>query len=263
MIIEEKEKIYNLVMNYGNIRKHSSEKFVLSDHFNSEDKINRYLLYFYRIITTNFPREYLDNLFHNINDLEIKYCSFWKDRFFKHTYLAGTYTPVTNTLKIRRRYLRDSIYHELLHMASSYYSSDGVTHSGFSIQPPSGDGIGDGLTEGYTDVLNKRFFKDQFSYSCYKMEYDIALLVEKIIGKDKMSKLYFQADLKGLVIELSKYGRQEDALEFIKSVDKVSKKQTYREKCALFQDIFEYLIKVFITKNKESKNFRSRLNEFL
>lgn len=265
MVIDEREKIYNLVMNYGYINDHPSENFRLTDDFLCEKKLNKYLLNFYQVITANFPPEYLSNLFRNINELNITYSYFLKEVLFKHCHLSGTYTPSTNTIKINKRHLKDTIYHELLHMSSSCYTSDGVIRSGFSIQTPSiyGLSIGDGLTEGYTDVLNKRFFKDQYSWSYYKMEYDISLLLEKIVGRDKMGKMYFQADLKGLIDELSNYSSPEEAIEFIKSVDNIRKKQDFRDRYATFQDIFEYLIKIYIVKNNEKRNFRSELKKFI
>lgn len=111
---------------------------------------------------------------------------------------------------------RKIVSHELMHAASSY-NYNGQRGCGF-IQKRTCLG----LTEGYTELIAQRyFFKDQplLSSPMYQYQKAIAEITELIVGRKKMQELYFQADLKGLISELSKYQEEEKVKQFILDLD--------------------------------------------
>lgn len=79
--------------------------------------------------------------------------------------------------------------------------------------------FGSGINEGYTEYLTKRYFARYIQNSNYKDLVSFVREIEKIIGYEKMEKLYFHADLKGLILELSKYISEEEIMKFINNVD--------------------------------------------
>lgn len=114
--------------------------------------------------------------------------------------------------------LRKVISHELMHAASSY-NYNGQKVCGFHQ-----NNIGGAINEGYTELLVQRYFCKNIPISStyvYLNFNDIAEMIELIIGKDKMQELYFQADLKGLISELSKYQEEEKVKQFIIDLDTI------------------------------------------
>lgn len=108
-----------------------------------------------------------------------------------------------------------SISHELLHLSSTIINGK-IKYAGFNQSSRDFD-IGDGINEGYTSLLDKRYFNTNTdSYNLYQQ---LVLLIEKIIGQEKMTKMYFEADLYGLIEELSKYCYKDTAYELIKNID--------------------------------------------
>lgn len=111
---------------------------------------------------------------------------------------------------------RKIVSHELMHAASSY-NYNGQRGCGFHQKA-----AGLGLNEGYTELIAQRyFFKDQplWSSPMYQYQKAIAEITELIVGKERMQELYFQADLKGLISELSKYQEEDKVKQFILDLD--------------------------------------------
>ena len=107
----------------------------------------------------NCSFEDLTILINNINTLKIHCKSFKILNLIFNTNYAGEYDTITNTININDEEIKKDIFHELLHMASSFYKN-GVVFSGFSQLRFSS--IGDGLNEGYTELLCRRYFvKDE------------------------------------------------------------------------------------------------------
>jgi len=86
-------------------------------------------------------------------------------------------------------------------------------------------------------------------------------LVEDIIGREKMEKLYFQGNLYGLVEELKKYSSEKEIRLFIRNVDfynnlSISSRYLYFYKDELMTSLNEigsYLFKVFYNGNTKTK----------
>lgn len=128
---------------------------------------------------------------------------------------GGLYIKKDNSQNIE-----ETLYHELLHAASSR-KKDGIYFIGFMQDPPT---IGVAINEGYTELLNQRYFqKDkEDKYVMYHYEVAVVEILELIIGKEKMTSLYFNNDLKGLVEELSKYQDIDKIKEFISNLDTIN-----------------------------------------
>lgn len=213
---------------------------------------------FSRKMIENLPESNLINFYNNINKLKIR-------KSVQPTLIraAGVYEPVTNEVQIGisgSTFIDINVlFHELMHMASSIYKN-GVTYTGFSQRTHLGySAIGMGLTEGYTQLLTERIFETMPFYEPYIKEIEISHNVEKIIGKDKMQELFFNADLKGLVEELGRYSTEQEACAFIKKVDFINQFETRARTHSNYQtqlveeakkDIYKYLLNTYKTKQE-------------
>ena len=113
------------------------------------------------------------------------------------------------------------VCHELLHMSSSIVDNEKrISFSGFS-QISNNDEIGIALDDAYTEMLAYRYFNLNTNYMSYDYEIIITTLIEDIIGKDKMTTLYFNANLYDLVEELQKYNRRASIIKFLDDLDSI------------------------------------------
>ena len=147
------------------------------------------LAYFTRVIENSFISLDLDYFYNNIKTLDIKKI---RDSFIKNP-INGEYLIDANQIVLYTD-CQDTIYHELFHMASSCFRGN-VVYSGFSQ-----DLVGLGLDEGYTELLTRRYFKQQMhSRITYEDEVKLSSFIEKVIGRAKMESLYLKANIKGLL----------------------------------------------------------------
>lgn len=139
--------------------------------------------------------------------------------------------------------------HELNHMSSTFYDGENY-YSGFSQK-----GVGDGLNEGYTELLSERYFNKKDSYP---VETKIMSNLEKIIGRDKMEYFYYTADLYNLIKELEQYDSKENIRNFINCVDILSNLIDNYFGCRMYNFILKkcmkkinlYLLKWYSLKQK-------------
>lgn len=133
---------------------------------------------------------------------------------FRNEFLIADYSITSNNINLYTRHnIENSIYHELLHMASSIYDKEKeVRKSGF-FEGTKEYSVGYGLDEGYTEYLNIKYFSSE--RKCYLYEIIISRLVELIVSKNKMQKLYFKADLVGLCSSLAGYSTEKSVKNFI------------------------------------------------
>lgn len=117
-------------------------------------------------------------------------------------------------------YNLDSVYHELLHLASIRVSGSteycGLSESYYVY----GDSFGKGLNEGYTQLIKERYFGLD-NHLVYPIEVKIASLLEILVGQDFMEKCFFQANLKVLCEKLQKYNSANEIRYFINRLDKL------------------------------------------
>ena len=166
----------------------------------------------------NFPKENLTNLYNNINTIKISNIKSKIIRSIENRTHIGTYEAMDNKITILTDEYLPVINHELLHMSSSIYK-DEITYSGF-YQESDNINIGKGINEGYTELLNCRYFSQNKNH--YSIEKHIVSILEQIVGKEKMENLYFNANLKGLIKELEKYSSTKEIIKFIENTDYMS-----------------------------------------
>ena len=194
----------------------SEEEFSGANYENQE--LNNLVNNFYNVLTNKIGRINLNLLCFNINSLIIKEKIYPKLSLFRSAF-CGEYNPYSNTIKIDSIKDISTFNHEMLHMASSFFDdNNNVAYMGF-MQETKKYSIGYSLTEGYTELLNLRLFYDKDEEAEYEYDMIIAFLVERIIGTEKMKKLFFNADLLGLVKELKRYYAGREVLTFISYLD--------------------------------------------
>lgn len=118
--------------------------------------------------------------------------------------------------------------HELLHLASR---RNGLfkTFSGFC-RLIAGIEIGRGINEGYTDLLNGRYFHpDKLVNNRHALQL-IAYGIETIVGVKKMQQLYFTNDLEGLVREMTRYTSRENVITMLLEADQIESPGMTQEK---------------------------------
>lgn len=166
--------------------------------------------YFVKTIQEKNPNFDLSNFYNKFKD--IMYFDIKFPRVVK-----GMYNPFFN--KITNLNHSDdadlTLTHELFHAAASknhfssgfYHTILSKGHVSYKLQ------IGKWLNEGYTELLNIRYFGSNFGRS-YIHEVFLMNKLEHIIGKDKMEQLYINSDLKGLINEINKYLSKKETMTF-------------------------------------------------
>ena len=209
----------------------------------------------------NFKEKDLQNFYNNLNDLSIE--NIKKKKSFIHNYSTiGYYDTDVNTIYITDKYVDTTIYHELLHMASSIIIDEKNIRTGFHYITTHGH-IGIGLNEGYTYLLTKRYFTYNKN-SGYNYQLNIAETLERIIGKNQMESLYLNANIYGLINELRKYEDEKSIMEFIYNLDFITdvsgrQRRTFLGKKYLEESISNtsnFLIKCYLKKKKEEFDTR-------
>jgi len=220
----------------------------------SLDDINKYARKVAKclfVFQTILEHENVDlNIFYNnLKSLKINQSNFIQKILNKINKRSGWYSPDDNEINyVDRLEAKDTIFHELLHAASSIEDKEeSISFSGFEqINCERWQKIGRALNEGYTELLNQRYFSPV--RDVYTMEVTIAKMIERIVGREKMTEMYFQANLKGLINELSKYN--ENILEFLGHLDFLSTYMRIKDKSIAvkekLQESCEYIVKFII-----------------
>ncbi len=216
------------------------------------EKSNGYLTNFENIISNNIDKDDLSNFYRNIKTLVFKIKAFNPNVSFWTT-VTGNYDSKKNKINVYEA-SDDIIYHELLHMASSFYQK-GIWREGFFLRDSNVKSLGVGLNEGYTELLARRLFNiDSKVCNGYEYQVYIVRLLERIIGKDYMQRYYFNANLPGLIDDLSQYNSQEDIIKFLHNTDYIlnvlDKAAVFRKNqvCSILTKINEFLSKTYMKK---------------
>ena len=220
---------------------------------------------FIEVMKKNIPEELLTTMYNNLSTLDVidttqlKIIGLIIEKTMGDVDYAGMYNPLLNRIKLNTKYVAkayDSYYykgvlfHELLHMSSRTKDKNGI-YCGFNHLYRDVRFIGININEGYTETLIDRilpeeafnpenpydensFYSSSYEYIIYRA---VAKITENIIGKEKMTSLYFHSDLKGLVEELAKYSTEEDAIIFIQNLDNNK-----------IEDCLKYIHTIYITK---------------
>lgn len=197
----------------------------LADKKDAMNKKKFEVLYPYvEALVKQVPEEDLKLMYKNLKTLKLE--KFCKPLMFLYAGDMGV-TGVYSHDKQRIRYAEeDSLGHELLHMCSTYYNKQmGIVECGFA-QLKEGNTkkdrvfIGQALTEGYTELLNVRYFKkDEMSYLGYVK---IARLLELFFANSRdMESFYFHHDLPGFVNYMSKFMPYKKVIDVLTTLDKM------------------------------------------
>ena len=169
------------------------------------------------------------------------------------------YSVRQNLIVFKDYFLNHEIDHELLHLSSSLFDKERlIEFCGFSqYNCRTNLKVGTCLNEGYTEYLNEKLFNN--NSNTYILEKNISKIIEQIIGNIEMERLYFKADLKNLIIRLSKYSNMEKTMEFIQNSDYISansselfsKKEADKKFKNILKSCVDYLIYTYTSKLKE------------
>src|SRR5574344_53220 len=196
----------------------------------------------------------LDRFKHNTKTLKIKRKFNFLIYNIKYGCIkTGEYDAIKNIISTKYSSKDTSINHELLHLASTY-SNKKVYQIGFFQKANKNPQIGNGINEGYTNLLDKRYFNFNNPY-CYPIETKIMETIELIIGKEKMEQYYFSGDLYQLIKDLEKYLFHSDIMSFIISMDYFTRYSNVKGKSEIDNLCDEYYCNMcyFVTKLYYSK----------
>ena len=132
----------------------------------------------------------------------------------------GVYNCEKNRIKI---FDYSALFHELFHMASSYYDKDeDIVYCGFSISI-NNEVIGNGINEGYTELLTQRYLGNKHNLKkTYFFEVKVATLLEKIVGTEQMEEYYLMASRTNLIEDLKMYTDEKKVINFLVKLDYIN-----------------------------------------
>jgi len=172
------------------------------------DNVKMILENFINVMNNNFDEKDLGNLYDNIIWVLFK-------KYISRKY-DGDYDPVTNIIRTLSEKDNDSINHELIHMSANPY--DETNDYGGFYYTIDKYMIGYGLDEGYTELLNKRYFNSK-TQNAYRLQIMICRYLEELVGQKKMEKMYLNANLFGLIKELKQTHDTKEIERFIAAID--------------------------------------------
>lgn len=222
-------------------------------------KYGEALLKFSEVMLTKLYYANLTNFYNNLNEIKIDTQDSKEMRDLFYNRQLGYYSAKDNEIVLNEDYASITIFHELFHMASSVYLN-GIYYVGFrQYLSSSYESIGQGLNEGYTQLLTERYFGHCFDMkSPYEYESFVASKLEKIVGKYNMQELYLNANLYGLIKNLRTYASYEEIIEFISNLDYISANLNKKVNIILKSDMLakkiklinRFLVKTYLVKLK-------------
>lgn len=248
--ILHKDNAYSKISNSIQLNKETNQQF--------NKKFDEYINRFINFINTN-PNIDLKLFYENLKSLIIKEKRTFNKFLFITSYTKGHYDGYDNKILVLKEDNFYSIYHELLHCASRRIINQqmNVGFHKFAVDEKTGKitfNLGKALNEGYTTLLEKRYFGfiEHTQKRGYVIEEFISSKLEEIVGKDEMEKLYFNADLDGLINYLKQFSNEEDVYLFLEYFDKIlvtAKKKVKSEEAEyIYKFIGAFLLKVYVYK---------------
>jgi hypothetical protein len=226
------------------------------------DDINRYPKYVKEFV--DIMNKYdLSTLYNNLKTINIKPTE--GDRFHNPK-AAAEYDVINNVILYAKEHHLTNIMHELLHVSTRRQNDDGETFVGFMQINRYGHVIGEGLNEGYTSLMNERYFskydtsEDKVSQKVYSNTKYICEIIEVLLGKDVVEKYYMNADLYNLYLDIGFYSDRYSVTRFIRLVDILQRESETKSIpnvpliLKTYSKIIYFLSECFLTKFKLMKN---------
>lgn len=240
-------------------RTNESQEFDLS---NINKKYQHRVKAFHTILKESVAPECLNTFYDKISSLAITHDKLKAFLYrFCYTKIAGEYLVKENEIHLYvNRGQRTTLTHELLHLSSSYVNQKREHYQiGFYQENPTLV-LGDALNEGYTEYLTNKLFHLGYNSSDYLYESIIAMLVEEVLGEQKMQKLYFTGDLYNLINNLCQYTTIDNIKKFLFLTDYVlnNRYKITREKASIesISYINQFLLEVYT--NKLIKSYQAK-----
>lgn len=174
-------------------------------------EIGYYIIEFYKVLLQIGNEKYINNFLENIKTLKVKKVSIENKRTIFST--VAQYFPSKNLIEYTEKYLF-MIFHELFHLASCNYKENKV---GLKKIVDNNNSYGKGCNEGYTTLLTKRYFPNEFISYLFLPE--IFVTIENALGVQKMSSFYFDENPDNFYDEFEKYLSSEEVNNFIENTD--------------------------------------------
>lgn len=187
------------------------------------NEYNKIVLEFIEKFIKSFSKNQTEAMLYRLKSLEISNIIYKVPSSIYYCISLGYYDR-DNKIKLEyyqdrrasKESIKETLIHELLHMASTKELEDG-TLSGFELPYL----LGLSLNEGYTEYLTEKYFTKGMEYvKSNNVDIFFAKGIENIIGPKKMQEFYFNADLNGLINELSQYSTKEEIIRLIFSIDR-------------------------------------------
>ena len=210
---------YNFpIVEYAILNKKEAKKLLdISKKLEEKPKIYQ----FYQKLSQEIKINHLTNFFTNAQTVTIsnekltltKRIIEIKTGFFK----IAEYDPNKNAITIYHNFVKNALNHELLHLASFNFCTK---QAGFSYYDPKENKIliGKGINEGYTELLNRRYFNSK-SLSYPKLR-KIAELIELFYeNKKDMEADFFHANFYNLLAHLTQSISYDEAISMLIDTD--------------------------------------------
>lgn len=217
--------------------------------------INEVLIDFVNTMIQTFPKDDLILLNNNLNKLNIVTRNFKLSNVLKHENTGAKWIPEKNRIEVSLQNYRNTINHELLHVASTYISDNNMIHCGFYTYLNEHSNIGESINEGYTQYLAEKYFTKYPVLKAYTYEKQIACAIELIIGSKLMQKLYFSADLDGLVASLECFEIKDNIYAFLNKMDYITKTKKDKKIISVLKEINYFVISIYLRKAMKENNF--------
>lgn len=247
-----------------NLHPYLKENPIILNNF--DDKYINYINTFLTNLQSENPSINLNLFYKNLKTLSIKEKKNFNRLIFIPTNTQGVYKFKKNQIELLDKNYNFCIYHELLHCAS--YKKDNTSYCTGFFRQYSKFSIGRALNEGYTTLLEKRYFNENLNQNCYKNMRMIADKIEILVDKKIMENLYFTANLNGLINEFIKYGKSKtEIILFMDELDYINCNLGNPDSKILCQeilyDISGFLIDCYEKKCEIYKDVIPNLNSFI
>ena len=245
------KKLKKLNINFYLSITKNDKSYIIDKSFGEEAKtIKNQVENFTNTFESNFGEQENRNFKRNLASLYIK-----KNTDLTHPDATGEYSVLKNTIFIKKN-VGLTLYHELFHTAANINENSGFERQENNLV------YYRGINEGYTDLMTSKYFDDGKSRPGYFAETTICAMLDEIVGKDIMEKLYLNSNVEGLLNELYKYFGDDKALELLEILDSIYDEfdcENYNAEKVdkLLKQAYIYLCEAYITKMRlEYKNNR-------